>query len=1823
MPLESLKPPDPLLEEFSTLTGMSSEDLKHIPIDPSDSNRSSKPRGRPKGVKNRVKIKVQSPGSASVGAGAVLKRLRNSKINGKGRSRSESSPMFGNGKRPNSSNSLVDETLSKVLDRMAYDKNISKQMVFKEGINDRDLANKNVVKDNSYCFSNGNDGSFIKNPSKSSMAVSNDHSNCVKNKGGVVEGSVDPCSVSNGASKLGMADVEHIEGEGTRKASKDGLVNGSGGSDFVFGKLDFARVLVEVVADDELPNTLEIAYPQLGNRPARVGKLEARSRTEEEIAAKELKAAGKGEVLVTKMSNTENNDNDGFATVGRKNRPVVNNGNANQSNDMSRNSSGNFFHNKGAQRFARQNFGSMKQSFSGQGPNQQSKSNGVNQQRSQFKQKGVLGDQKVVQQNKNVKFVPKGSLVQKLELYSKYNSDFWPKVLVKGSESNSSVGALVENVPVTNSFDVLGDCDMVDKENALDASESAEYEDVIWPKLRMEVENVMKSGLNNDPNQKQVTDLLSDGSYSFCGLLETKVKKKNLIKIFSKVLGRWSWMSNAYECAGGTNIIVGWDPNAVRVMLHSQTAQLMNVFVESINGHHKFFCSFVYAHIKVNGRKSLWKDLCIHIATRSPKVRKDLAGDNSDKTKKGRYSSTSAKEGEKRKRGRPKKFKASTSVDGNHVISMVDDDKELKLGTSNGPIDVTEYKVHEIMGVPNGELSIDCLEERKPDDPFIKEWFQQFPSGKKDIRPNDITDVIVASDDHGKLFRMNFLMLFANTMGICDTQGACSMNILKRINDDIIEKVESINWCKFIIDSLVQSLQRWKNKKSTHFTGPQTFMTLLYLDSTRCDAFPVQRQRPAIRGWKTILMKYREKIEIESGGFGLLPKEDDVYINSLQSKNFVEKIQMSFNNINLEMASISSSLKKEEFKKGISSNAFMEEDRGCDESQAEANSTENITAESQYRMQAESTNEVDKPIEDKSQHSEKEHEPPVEIEEPTKEHHVSDILNQEKEGSISDQSERSKQDISTDDGKTEVTEVTETNDSTNECDTDDSPMVEEQEIPAKSPMEESDATASKTMMGNSNMEGQAVEKSIEEKQVVADPSETKAEDSTMEDQVAGKQKEPKIDAESSFKEDEPKAPTETRADESNMPEKVAINKEVLDSVIHEEKTNEEDKNEGRPPTQDSAETVIQDSAQTVIQGNPFLKVIHYTLLKTTLMRRSYNRSRKALMKVLRMMKSILSHWKPLTWEPIFKSARGLPILYHFDMETITPNLEISTNVIDIWSEILNVMELYKEDMTLPSRYFFKISFINPLYFIENHTDEEKLQSFTKSIDESFTDDEKHLKSLETFDMLFFPICREYHLYLICADFKNGSFRVIDNSSNGTDFEERYKGVPEEIKKVLVAYLDQVEHPKTERIRNTKQIRMQMKWRTKNNHVDCGVFLMLHMESYHGFKNWDCGFHLESPKQKRELDLLRSKYATKILLSELNLIKNKFLKLVQVFEKKSENERRKMIEYAIAHRNEHSRETRSNKRIRPKKSQASSQSSIDSTASPASNPASPASNKRGRPKKSQTNSQSNIDSTASPASNPASPASKKRGRPKKSQHDIASNASTASPSTDVKGKDKLIYLHSTHCVTDSMPHKTPAIEYWGSDDISDRDNFEFENGGFGIQDLYKKDNDDDDSFENKLKMDKLSQNVDLLKRILSDINTEIKICSCKILDNLRLKEIKSKFNNCIRNEYLSGQDKEESENDEIMGFERESKDLNEEKGEDEETGFEKKNMMLIWDLKKKNENENKNSDDDADGFKNVSKEEINENEKKNESQSTEEVFETGHGSQSKDEEIKLL
>lgn len=70
--------------------------------------------------------------------------------------------------------------------------------------------------------------------------------------------------------------------------------------------------------------------------------------------------------------------------------------------------------------------------------------------------------------------------------------------------------------------------------------------------------------------------------------------------------------------------------------------------------------------------------------------------------------------------------------------------------------------------------------------------------------------------------------------------------------------------------------------------------------------------------------------------------------------------------------------------------------------------------------------------------------------------------------------------------------------------------------------------------------------------------------------------------------------------------------------------------------------------------------------------------------------------------------------------------------------------------------------------------------------------------------------------------------------------------------------------------------METRCRTKKNFVDCGVFVMRHMETFKGEEYGDaCRFSEEGKEQMNELCDLRKKYAAKILLSDANSAKKEF------------------------------------------------------------------------------------------------------------------------------------------------------------------------------------------------------------------------------------------------------------------------------------------------------------------------------------------------------------
>ncbi|KAJ0786378.1 hypothetical protein HanOQP8_Chr02g0054771 [Helianthus annuus] len=121
------------------------------------------------------------------------------------------------------------------------------------------------------------------------------------------------------------------------------------------------------------------------------------------------------------------------------------------------------------------------------------------------------------------------------------------------------------------------------------------------------------------------------------------------------------------------------------------------------------------------------------------------------------------------------------------------------------------------------------------------------------------------------------------------------------------------------------------------------------------------------------------------------------------------------------------------------------------------------------------------------------------------------------------------------------------------------------------------------------------------------------------------------------------------------------------------------------------------------------------------------------------------------------------------------------------------------------------------------------------------------------------------------------------------------------------HLSQI-HPKiAEKLRTTQLVRLKFPWQTCYNGIDCGIFLMRHMKTYSGttVEQWMCGFSPERdikgeilPIKAKEIEDLRKKYLSKLLLSDVNTARGNVEREVQEFVRLDEDERVSMEVNAI-------------------------------------------------------------------------------------------------------------------------------------------------------------------------------------------------------------------------------------------------------------------------------------------------------------------------------------
>ncbi|GJS21924.1 hypothetical protein Tco_0450556 [Tanacetum coccineum] len=127
-----------------------------------------------------------------------------------------------------------------------------------------------------------------------------------------------------------------------------------------------------------------------------------------------------------------------------------------------------------------------------------------------------------------------------------------------------------------------------------------------------------------------------------------------------------------------------------------------------------------------------------------------------------------------------------------------------------------------------------------------------------------------------------------------------------------------------------------------------------------------------------------------------------------------------------------------------------------------------------------------------------------------------------------------------------------------------------------------------------------------------------------------------------------------------------------------------------------------------------------------------------------------------------------------------------------------------------------------------------------------------------------------------------SMTILDNMDSGATYDSKYKQPCDLLKKLFASHLRLYGHERHSKIGRLKARIPKLKWKTKANVKDCGIFTMLHMESYMGqtAKTWDCGLVAESKQQCDMLRQLRLKFATKILLHESNVHTQKMIRYAE-------------------------------------------------------------------------------------------------------------------------------------------------------------------------------------------------------------------------------------------------------------------------------------------------------------------------------------------------------
>ncbi|CAH1432146.1 unnamed protein product [Lactuca virosa] len=218
------------------------------------------------------------------------------------------------------------------------------------------------------------------------------------------------------------------------------------------------------------------------------------------------------------------------------------------------------------------------------------------------------------------------------------------------------------------------------------------------------------------------------------------------------------------------------------------------------------------------------------------------------------------------------------------------------------------------------------------------------------------------------------------------------------------------------------------------------------------------------------------------------------------------------------------------------------------------------------------------------------------------------------------------------------------------------------------------------------------------------------------------------------------------------------------------------------------------------------------------------------------------------------------VVFRYVFEIFFPGEYLFPDVIDSWSELLNYNDKDRDINNSPYRVFLSVQ-ITTKYIEDEQLPKPKKDDKRKKIDKKvkeqmekeakekgeyrynlfkkyfvdwFNGDEEKIK-LKDVDLIFFPVCREEHMFLYIFNIKNPNIVILDNSRSDATVKGKY------------------------------------------------------METYMAQPEYKTGFPKEGA-QDALLDLVRTKYAHALIDSEINFMKDDVMELAHEYNKQNKEKK---------------------------------------------------------------------------------------------------------------------------------------------------------------------------------------------------------------------------------------------------------------------------------------------------------------------------------------------